>query len=109
VDWGSMGCGYGCIVNNDYGILTSSPVFPNKETTDVYSISTERIQIQQHGDFVNVNLPYNADEVKIVGISGKQYYCKKSISCLRTSLPKGIYLLNVTYQRKKQLYIINKK
>lgn len=109
VDWGSLGCGYGCIVSNDYGVLTSSPVFPNKETTDVYSISTEGIQIQQHGDFVNVNLPYNADEVKIVGISGKQYYCKKSISCLRTSLPKGIYLLNVTYQRKKQLYIINKK
>ena len=109
VDWGSMGCGYGCIVNNDYGILTSSPVFPNKEDTTICSISHEGLQIQQHGDMVTVNFPCNADEVTIVGISGKQYCSQKSISGLRTSLPKGIYLLNITYQGKKQVYIINKK
>ena len=109
VDWGGPGCGYGCIVSNGYGILTSPPVFPSKEMTAVNTLETEGLQIRQHGDILSIDLHRRADEVRIAGISGKQYYTQSNVSNLCTSLPKGIYMVTVTCEGKKQVYKINKK
>lgn len=109
VDWGGPGCGYGCIVSNGYGILTSPPVFPSKEMTAVNTLETEGLQIRQHGDMLSIDLHRRADEVRIAGISGKQYYTQSNVSNLCTSLPKGIYMVTVTCEGKKQVYKINKK
>ena len=109
VDWGGPGCGYGCIISNKYGILTSPPVFPDKETSAISIREIEVLQIRQHGDKLRIDLPYRADEVTIVGISGRQYYSQCNVSNLCIPLPRGMYMVTVKHEGAKQVYKINKK
>ena len=81
----------------------------NDETTDINSIKKERIDIRQYGKSIIIDMPEITDEVRITGLSGKEYFRDRNVCHLNTELPTGMYLLSITNRGNKQIYKINKK
>ena len=98
VDWAYPNCFFDCSLINDYGFITSTPVFA--EFTGINHPEYQNLSIKQENGTCFFDFGELLDHVLITDLQGKTWCSLNSVSRIEQPLSKGIYLLRLKKDAK---------
>ncbi|MBQ8463378.1 MAG: T9SS type A sorting domain-containing protein [Prevotella sp.] len=101
IDWGSLTCGFGCMVSNAYGVVNSDTIYPALQTLDINRVSLINVTIQSDGQEIVVVGIQPLDEISITNSSGRICATRRNTSFMQEYLPKGLYLVTLRKENEK--------